>query len=287
MSHRSRILWFTLLAPITVPAYLLFLAVSNLLGGAYYIVVEATLSRIVGRPINLSKTEMLVWAIPVLILAPAAAAGQFLVAVFRGIGRMLCAIGHWQTGLLSRGAAFTFGLTWVAAAVWTTMVCLNAAMAMGWIGQGVSVETKNKFVDVYRRELFLDELPADMQARRRQVIADLESHKQSLSPHWDSILDSLKNDGFPFRAFRRAKVVMKKIAGVPWYYEPEEFSDDGLEHSDLLLGALIFCWMLLIRWPGTFAVLRTKPLYVGWFLLRTSGVVAVMYMLARWAPLTL
>ena len=66
-------LLFTLLAPVTVPAYLLFVAGSNVLGGAFYVVIEASLTPMVGRPISLSRMQMALLALPVLAAAPLAA----------------------------------------------------------------------------------------------------------------------------------------------------------------------------------------------------------------------
>ncbi len=129
---KTRMLLFTLLAPITVPGYVLFLAISNLLGAAFYIVFEATISRIAKRPISLTRRQMIILALPVLLASPFAAAGHFLIAAFRGVGRALCAVGHWQTGMTSKGPAFVIGSVWVLAAVWCSLVCFNAAMAMGY-----------------------------------------------------------------------------------------------------------------------------------------------------------
>ena len=278
---------FFVLAPISVPIYLLFVAGTNLLGAANYIVIEATLARILKRPVSLTTGQIAIFAIPILIAAPFAAAAHFLLAVGRGIGRGLCAVGHWQTGLTSRAWTFGIGTLWFAAALWTTMMCFNAAMAMGWIGMGVSTQTRNQFIDCIRRDLFMDELPKDMQQRRERVIAELGEHQSRLSPGWDIIQRAVSNDAFPFRQLNRySGVAMRKIAGLPWYFIPKELAPDGLDHSVLLLGPLLFCWMLLVRWPGTFAVLRFRLVHVAWCAARLIVVVAAMYGIGTWVPLT-
>lgn len=275
---------FILLAPITVPAYLLFIAAGNLLGAAYYIVVEASLSRILSRPISLTRGQMWLFAIPVLIAAPFAAGAHFLFALVRGTGRILSALGHWQSGVTSRSLSLAFGLVWVLAALWTTMVCFNAAMGMSWIGQGISEPTLHKFVDAYRLSHTLGDLPPDMLARRAKVIHELKLHKVKLSDYWEGIKDALEDDNCPFDRLP-TRILTRKIGGIPWYYYPKDFSEDGLDHSRMLLGPLLFCWMLLIRWPGMFSVLRPAPLRIAAFLVRTVGVVIAIYSLATWVPL--
>ncbi|MBK8266988.1 MAG: FtsX-like permease family protein [Planctomycetes bacterium] len=289
MNSRTRMLLFTIFAPITVPGYLLFLAASNLLGAAYYIVFEATISPLARRPISLTRGQMIMFALPVLAVAPIAAAGHFLIALFRGVGRALCALGNWQTGVTSRGWSFAYGLFWIVAATWTTMMCFNAAMGMNWIGRGIDLETRNKYVDAIRRGLYMDELPPEMQERRLRIIAELDQGGEALSPYYDLIAESLKNDGFPFNGIDkrlRSLITKLKIGGLPWYFMPKEVAPDGLDHSKLLLGPLLFVWMLLIRWPGTLAVLRFKLVWIAWFLVRTCGVVLAIYLLATWVPRT-
>jgi len=80
--------------------------------------------------------------------------------------------------------------------------------------------------------------------------------------------------------------LVRRITGIPWYFKPAELSEDGLEHSELLLGPLLFVWVLLVCWPGTFAVLRWRPLRPAWFVVRTVGVVWAVYAMITWVPAT-
>ncbi len=271
-----------------MPGYVLLLAISNLLGAAFYIVIEATLSRIMGRPISLSFWQMAALAIPVLIAAPLCAAGHFVIALFRGVGRMLSAVGHWQAGVTSPWRAMALGLAWVSAAIWCSIICFNAAMGMNWIGRGVSDEARNQFVDAVRRGRMLGELPEEMQARRRRIISELETGKEAVCPYWENVAQALREDAFGFDSLMRMDYTLpRKIGGIPWYFTPKELSEDGLDHSRLMLGPLLFVWMLLIRWPGTFSILRPRSLRVAWFSIRIVGVVGLIYGLASWIPLAI
>ncbi len=56
-----------------------------------------------------------------------------------------------------------------------------------------------------------------------------------------------------------AMLTLQRLADVPWFYYPSDFSADGLDRSVLLLGPLLFAWLVLFRWPGTFVVFsRTR-----------------------------
>lgn len=284
MSPRLRMLLFTLLAPFSVPAYVLFLAGSNLVGAAYYIVVEATLARILGRPISISPWLAAILSPVVLAVAPIAAAGHFLLALVRGAGRSLCAIGNWQSGMTSRGLSMAFGLVWVLVAFWTSMACLNAAMSMSWIGQGISNDTRRQFVDAIRRGLTLGELPDSMQERRRRIISEIDKHREALSSDWDYFVSAMRDDEAPFHRLP-SQTLMRKVAGLPWYFVPKELSTDGLDHSVLLLGPLLFVWMLLIRWPGMHGVFRFRWYPIGLYLVRVVGAFVAIHGLAAWVPL--
>ncbi|MCZ6682930.1 MAG: hypothetical protein O7B26_07080, partial [Planctomycetota bacterium] len=96
---RSRTILFTLLAPVSVPAYALFLVATNLLGAAYYIVVEASLSRLTKKPISISRSQLLLFALPVFLLAPVATAVHMIIWLGRLIWQSACGLGRWQTGI--------------------------------------------------------------------------------------------------------------------------------------------------------------------------------------------
>ena len=276
---------FTVFAPVTVPAYLLFLAGSNLLGAAYYIVIEASAARIVGRPIRLSRLQIALLAPLVLAIAPVATVVHLVLWFLKSLAHVVCWIGHWQVDIKTRGWSFACGALWVLAAVWTTMICFDAAIGMGWIGRGVSDQSREQFLDCVQRGLYLGELPAEMQTRRKALIQELAEKQDVVSPDWRIIKEILEDDDVRYSQLP-SLILMRKLAGIPWFFMPKEFSEDGLDHSILMLGPLVFTGMLLVRWPGTFFVLRRRPLYIVWFLVRIVAVTAAIYALAAWVPTT-
>ena len=160
---------FTIFAPVTVPAYLVFLALANLLGFAYYIVVEATLSPFLRRPISLTRRQMTLLAIPVVLLAPFATAAQLLVWGVRLIGRGIRSVGHWQTGIRANGPAFALGLIWLLAATWVTIACFNPSVAMSLFGD--PLHGREDLDHHLTRFKTLGEMPRHMQARRQVWLA--------------------------------------------------------------------------------------------------------------------
>ncbi|HVP11197.1 MAG TPA: FtsX-like permease family protein [Phycisphaerae bacterium] len=280
MRSRLALILFIVFAPVAVPIYGLFLVATNLLGGAFYIVIEATAARLVGRPISLTRGWMILLAIPVLVLAPLAAAVHLLLWFIRLVGWGLCWAGRWQTGTHRTGPAFVAGLIWVLAAFWTTLTCLNAAMGLSLVGR--PVQGRELFVEYYTRSRTLGQMPPQMQERRQTLIKELQTHQEASHPQWEQLLAGLQDDECLFRWLPNA--VAWRLAGLPWFFMPAELSDDGLDHSVLLLGPLLLVWMLLIRWPGTFSVLKWRVVRGLWFLVRAIGVVWAIYALAAWVP---
>ena len=109
---------FTLLAPITVPLYVLFLALANLFGGAYYIVVEASLAKILRRPVSLSRKQLWIYSIPVICAAPIALAAHLLIAAARAFIAFLRFVGRWQADVQGKWTAVIPGLAWTLIAFW-------------------------------------------------------------------------------------------------------------------------------------------------------------------------
>ncbi len=281
-----RMLLFTILAPVSVPVYLLFLAVSNLLGGAFYIVVEASVAKLLGRPISLSRGQMALLAAPVLCCAPFAAAVHLVIAFVRGLFRLLCWAGRWQTGVKSQAASFLFGLVFALAALWSTVTCLNAAVGLAAIGRGVSQADKDLFVEFIERPRILGEMPKGMQDRRVALVQEIRRRGAAYSTEWEALAAVLEDDASFFRSFLRIGYpeIARRLAGIPWYFVPAALSPDGLDHSKLLFGPLVLVVMLLVRWPGTLEVLRLRGLAVLWFLARVGLVVGAIYYVATWTP---
>lgn len=280
MRSRLGLLLFTIFAPITVPAYVLFLAASNLLGGAFYIVIEASVAKIARRPITLTPLQMGLLAVPVVAVAPIAALVHLAIWFVRMLGRALCQLGEWQTGLKSHTTRFAAGLLWALVAVWTTFTCLNAAAGLGLFGD--PLKGREDFVEIMTRRRPLSSLPPEMQARRQAIIDDLNAYGEAMHPHWERLLTDLKDDQL-YSAWL-PETIGRRLTELPWFFVPSEFSDDGLDHSAMLLGPLVFVWMLLIRWPGTFIVLKRGLFRAGWLAVRLAASAWAIYAIATWVP---
>lgn len=273
---------FTIFAPVTVPAYVVFLALTNLLGFAYYIVVEATLSPFLRRPISLTKRQQALLALPVVLLAPFATAAQLIVWGVRLIGRGIRGIGHWQTGIRANGPAFCLGLIWLAAAAWAICACFSASTAMSLFGD--PIQHRGDLVENVVRFKSLGDLNPRMQARRQAWVAEA-TRLQGNSPHWEELKPLLEDDQAALRELPRA--VRWDIADVPWYYMPAELSRDGVEHCMLMLGPLLLIGMVLPRWPGLFGIFRSTWSRVFLFVARVGLVVGALAYAVTWQPMTI
>ena len=282
MRSRLQIILFTVFAPVTVPLYLLFLAAANLLGGAFYVVVEATAARVVRRPISLTRKQMVLLTVPVLVVAPLAMIVLLLAWFFHLFVASIVWIGHWQTKARTRSSAFFAGALWCLVALWTTVTCLNAAVGSTWIGRPVA--GADLFVDVLTRQRTLGALPREAQDRRRQMIRDLEERREAVHPDWQRIKSGLEDDDN--QAHWLGQSISRKLCGLPWYFDPAEVSEDGADHSVLLLGPLIFAGLVLIRWPGTFSLITHQAGRAVWMGVRLLVAAYSIYALMTWVPLT-
>jgi lipoprotein-releasing system permease protein len=285
MTQKSRLpfLLFILFAPVTVPAYILFLIVSNVLAGAFYVVIEATLVPLMRRPIRLSHKQTALLAIPVLLAAPIATILLFALGLLRWTARIIMAVGHWQTSWNSPGAAFTAGLIWILVSAWVTLTCLNAVMGSSLIGR--PLKGRDLFVDFLARDRTMKEFPPEMQVRRGELIELLDRQKEAAHPQWDEIVAALRDDEATFSML--SPFTQVRLTGIPWYFTPKERAYDGADHCQLLLGGLFFAAMVLIRWPGTFTLIRHKSRRGLWFVLRLVLALWAVYSLITWLPQTI
>ncbi|MEK6644873.1 MAG: FtsX-like permease family protein [Planctomycetota bacterium] len=269
-------------APVTLPVYVLFLAMANLLGGAFYIVIEATAARVLKRPIALSRRQMILLALPVLVSAPLFAAAHFVLFTFLWIVRTLETIGRWQTGSGKPRANLAAGTMWLVVALWTSLTCMNAALGSRLIGR--PVEGSELYVDSLRKLRSLGDLPAASQTSRKHLIAELELGKEAAFREWALLKEALEQDATTIRWL--PDPVRRKLVGLPWYYLPAAISDDGEAHSVLFLGPLLLLVMMLMRWPGMFGVMRAEGLRWAAYGLRTGGAFYAIHRLITWAPLS-
>lgn len=283
MPSRIVLILFILFAPITVPVYLLFLVGANLIAGAFYIVIEAALAPLRGRPIALSRGTMALLTVPVLIAAPLVAIALMVLGLIRWMVKALAALGRWQAGASTRGSAVAAGFVWFVVALWTTLACLNAAWGGSLIGR--PIQGRELFVEHVSRGRMLRQMPESMQAKRRELIAHLKTHQSAAHWEWRYLLTDLEDDQAPFGAL--TQTVQKRLTGMAWYFIPGEVSSDGQDHSLLLLGAMLFVWVLLIRWPGLFGVARWS--WSRWcvYALRVGVAAYAIYSLLAWEPTTL
>lgn len=296
---------FTLFSPITVPCYVLFLALANLFGGAYYIVVEASLARIVGRPITLTRRQLWIYSLPVVAAAPFALVVHLLMGAAKAFVAFLRWVGRWQADVQSKSAALCAGLAWTLLAFWVTLTCLDAALGVKLIGRGISTESVDRLTEYGTRSRTLDSMPAEMKAQRDALIAGFDEFQRTATAEdkesfayaeWELQTQMLRdpetytvwfvNRRARDRSGRPSMLTLQRLTDVPWFYHPRDFSEDGLDRSTLLLGPLMFAWIILFRWPGTFVVFGRKWMRVGWLAVRLGVVGWAIYGLVSWAPMT-
>jgi len=273
---------FTIFAPVTVPAYVVFLALANVLGFAYYIVVEATLSPILRRPVSLTRTQVALLAIPVVLLAPFATLAHLILWAIRLIGRSIRGLGHWQTGIRASGPAFALGLIWLLVAVWATTACFNPLAAMSVFGD--PLHGRKDLLDHMLRPKTLADMPRHMQERRQAWIAEARKH-ESDDLRWQELRLNLEDDAF-FIGDLRGTVIWS-MTDMPWYYVPGELTRDGTEIIMMMLGALVFLGMLLTRWPGMFDIVRAQWARLILFIMRVGICLGAMIYAATWRPYSL
>lgn len=296
---------FTLFAPITVPCYVAFLALANLLGGAYYIVVEASLARILGRPISLTPRQLLIFSLPVLAIAPFVLIIHLLIAAAMAFVGFLRWVGRWQADVQGKWTAIIPGLAWTLVAFWVSLTCFNASWGVALIGRGIPQENVDRLVEFGTRNRMLGAMPLEMQRQREALIAAFDDYKAEASAgamdsfeyrEWE-LRTELLRDSDTFASWfvdRRSRdsmglpamLTLQRLADVPWFYYPSDFSADGLDRSVLLLGPLLFAWLVLFRWPGTFVVFSRTWQRALWLIVRLAGVTWAIFWLVTWEPMS-
>lgn len=273
-------LLFVLLAPVTIPIYLLFLAYVNLAGLAFFVVGEMTLDRLTGRVVGLPK--LVFWLLSpfiILIAAPILLVHLAIWAV-RVVLAGLTAAGRWQTDLRSKPACLVLGTAWTALFIWTVVFSIDGILAMNLIRRPCAgaVDYSNGI----RRHLKLSELPPTMQSRRRDLVESFRSGPNSAIPRAAFYADLLSDDGIEYAIMPEPLKLL--MAGIPWYYVPAELSYDGGAHCRVLPGLLLLALLLMIRWRGRSRSRRNVARSLLSFAIRFGLTAAFLTYSLTWTP---
>lgn len=271
---------FVLLAPVTLPLYLLYLAYVNLAGLAFFVVGEMTIDRLCGRTVRLPAFAF--WLGSPLIIALAAPILLVHLAIWavRVVLAGLTATGRWQTDLRSKPACLILGAAWAALFAWTIVFSIDGILAMNLIRRPCpgAVDYSN----AVRRHLKLSELPLDMQSRRRALAESFRTGENREIPRSIFYADLLSDNEIEFAIL--PEPLKLRMAGIPWYYVPAEISFDGGAHCRFLPGLLILTLLLMIRWRGRqrSRLDASRSLYS--FAVRFSLTAAVLAYTLTWTP---
>ncbi|MFQ6048769.1 MAG: hypothetical protein ACE5K7_05345, partial [Phycisphaerae bacterium] len=275
---RSRLL--ILLSPISLPAYLLVQAAVFVTAACYYLLFSCGLERLLGRPVKLSPRVAYAVAPLVIGCAPVVLLVQLGVWLVGAVGGWLVGVGRWQSGLSGRLAAVA-GLIWSALMLWVVLACLSPPS--GWAILGREVPGLAEHLAAVRDDLRLGDLPAPMQRRRERLIGRLRGRSGQEGFDFAAVADladdQLGYNDLPLR-------YQKQIAGLPGYYHPPRWAEEGAGQAETLGGTLLLAMMLMIRWPGMHGLVSGAAGRVVGFLLRVAvaTAVAVAAFVGRWEP---
>ncbi len=273
-------LLFVLFAPITIPIYLLFLAYVNLAGLAFFVVGEMTLDRISGRVVRLPSVAF--WLLSPFIILIAAPVLLIHLAIWavRVVLAGSTAAGRWQTDLRSKPACLVLGTAWTALFAWTVVFSIDGILAMNLIRRPFTGAAD--YSAAVRRHFKLSDLPAAMQARRRELVQSFRNGPNSTIPRAAFYADLLSDDGIEYGIIPEPLKVM--MAGMPWYYVPAELSYDGGAHCRVLPGLLLLALLLMIRWRGRRRSRRNVARSLLSFTLRFGLTASFLAYSLTWAP---
>ncbi len=278
---------FVLLAPITVPLYLLYLAYVNLAGLSLFVLGEMTLARLFGRTAPLPP--LLFWILSPLIIVAAAPllAAHLAIWCVKVLLGGLIAIGRWQTGLAGRAISLILGGAWTALFLWCMTVSIDADLAMKLIGREVT--GASDYSVAARRHTTLGDLPPAMQQRRIALRDSFINGENRNVPDAAYHAEMLNDDQLDFGSERSVHdrpslpyQFRTRLAGIPWYYVPADVSPDGTSFSRFLVGPLLLTLILMIRWPGVSPRYRSTALRLISFIIRVSATVAIFWLTLTW-----
>ena len=304
---RRRNAWFVCLAPITVPAYLLYLAILTVVAGCYYITIDQTLARLLRRPITLAGAAF-AWAallfVPLTLIAVVAHTAIWLM---RQLGRFCVGVGRWQTGLATRErvpirtpghdpaghaaaheprtaatwAAGACGAAWTAVFAWCLVACVDPQGSLAILGRDVPGAAEMD--QACRKGWTLAQLSPESQARRRALLDSTLPGGANSEDRWGELVrEYLERDTDSFAALPHALQV--RVTGLPWWYQLAMTADDNASHGTILTGALLLTLLLMIRWPGLFGPRWPISARLAAFVLRVAATLAAVLYAFWWMP---
>lgn len=282
MNHFSRRL-FLLLAPVSVPAYLIYLAFMSVAAGCHAIVVEQTLQTLLRRPVVLSGLAF--WlATPILILlTPPIIAVHAVIWLGRQLIEICTSLGRWQAVARSPWVAAPIGAGWLVLFAWTLLVCIDVKGGYWVLGRGLP--GAEHYDQAVRKRWTLAQLTAqapDSVARRQQLIASLTNGPLSRVDFASGYREDLSNDEviFAYLPFW----LRLRLLGVPWCYRAAFETSEGVEHCEFLVGPLLLGLVLLIRWPGLHPRNMPASIAMVLFVLRVGASWGALLYTLGWHP---
>lgn len=284
MPRFARLL-FICFAPITLPLYVVWLALMTLLAGSYYITVELTLSPLLGRPLALRGPAFWMLGIAAVLLMPLCMTAHVFVWLVKQCIGICTTLGRWQTGLHHAGATAPLGAFWLAAAAWCLVTSIDPQGGLNLIGRPVPGAAE--FDRAIRRRLTLGQLSPAAQENRARLIASLESgvntNIRAETREW--LLEALRDDN---ELFERVQYLLRNyIVGMPAFFRPGVMSDDGTDRGLPFIGALLLGVLLLPRWPGLHGPKIPRGVCLLLYLVRTGASLAAVIGSLAWCPLAL
>jgi len=273
---------FVLLAPLSLPGYLLVHAWLNIAGACYYLVLEGPLARFGRRPICLPAWAVYLLSPIVVGLAPAVAAVHAAWAALRGCLGGLVRIGRWQSGTARRPLAVLVGLVWVLSIAWIAVACIDPRA--GWRLLGREMPGLADFQRARDMRFTLAELPPVMQRRRAWLLSNTPEARDVLrrlsAPESSplALAGVLEADEWLFAELPAA--LQHHLAGLPWYYRVPEHAWELAGRAEPLLGPLFFAILLMVRWPGLRWLARGGPIGLSVLAVRVGlalGAVAIPF----------
>ncbi len=274
-------LLFVALGPVSLAGYLLAHMWLNLTGACYNLVIESSLSPLLGRPIVLKDWMVYALSPLIILVAPLAGAVHAALGLVRALGRWAVSIGRWQTGLKAPRLAGTLGVIWVLLGIWIVTACIDPRAGWDLLGQNLPGEKAYRYAA--NVDLTLGELQGPLQDRRQRLMAETPAAaamRETMvgEPGAPYLQLDLQQEYMLLSHFPSS--VRRYIAGLPWYYRFADESLDRQERVGMLPGCLLLAVLLMIRWPGTGLLARGGVVGVASYLLRVgvaTGVVVAAF----------